>query len=330
MLRIPHARRPPEPPSSRDAPPSLNQTPAPLAAQSNHQEPPARIVNVGEPEPPHKYESLPERGKIRLVRIVPDDENIHGLKLELELASMDDPIPYVALSYTWGCAELNFETGEEAYAQNNFYVECQGASVKVSENLFDFLQHANNDPLTKEQYYWIDQVCINQADESERGNQVGMMGAIFKSAREVHVWLGKNNPPPEFIWVCRNFIPAVLSLERDLESRGLSRWATSSYHKVTVQDLSADVRQKWEESKYAFYRFFWDRRWFSRSWVVQEVALQVPTRVHILRIAAEFLPKGMECPIRTGYKTTALAIFTDVAKRTLENSTSFEVAFLGG
>ncbi|RYP79497.1 hypothetical protein DL770_006636 [Monosporascus sp. CRB-9-2] len=294
MLRIPLAKRPPEPPSSRDLgtaattsrlirpersqskpPPSRDQTSTTTATHlipqiSNHQEPPAHIVNVGQPEPSYKYKPLPERGNIRLVRILPDDENIHGLKLELSLASFDDYIPYIALSYTWGCAELNFETGEEAYAQGKFYVECQGASVKITENLFDFLQRANKDPSTKEQYYWIDQICINQADLAERGHQVGMMGAVFKSAREVHVWLGKNNPPPEFIWVCRNVMPAVLRLEQDLVPPGSSLRVNSSYHKVILQALGADIRRKWEESKYPFYRFFWERRWFSRGWVVQE------------------------------------------------------------
>ncbi|RYP87616.1 hypothetical protein DL769_000475 [Monosporascus sp. CRB-8-3] len=242
MHRISRARRRPEPAPSPDqttstitwglirrgrsqpeAPSPLNETPATPSTHlipniSNHQDAPTHIVNVGQPEQPYKYEPLPERGMIRLVRVLSDDENVHGLKLELSLASMDDHIPYVALSYTWGCAELNFETGEEAYAQNDFYVECNGASVKVTENLFDFLQHANKDPSTKEQYYWIDQICINQADLAERGHQVGMMGAVFKLAREVHVWLGKNDPPPEFTWVCGNLIPTVLRLEQDLES----------------------------------------------------------------------------------------------------------------
>lgn len=37
---------------------------------------------------------------------------------------------------------------------------------------------------------WADAVCINQADDAERGSQVGMMGRIYGQAARTLVWLG--------------------------------------------------------------------------------------------------------------------------------------------
>jgi hypothetical protein len=37
---------------------------------------------------------------------------------------------------------------------------------------------------------WIDALCINQDDDAERVHQVGIMGSIYRQARQVLVWLG--------------------------------------------------------------------------------------------------------------------------------------------
>ena len=42
----------------------------------------------------------------------------------------------------------------------------------------------------KRPYYWIDAICINQDDPSERGHQVNMMGSIYSQAACVFTWLG--------------------------------------------------------------------------------------------------------------------------------------------
>jgi hypothetical protein len=37
---------------------------------------------------------------------------------------------------------------------------------------------------------WVDAVCIDQADDEERSEQVQMMSRIYKNASRVLVWLG--------------------------------------------------------------------------------------------------------------------------------------------
>lgn len=39
-------------------------------------------------------------------------------------------------------------------------------------------------------FFWIDALCINQIDHSEKTKQVQMMETIFQTASETAVWLG--------------------------------------------------------------------------------------------------------------------------------------------
>ena len=39
-------------------------------------------------------------------------------------------------------------------------------------------------------FLWVDAICINQTDDSERSQQVRSMAKIYEDARRVLVWLG--------------------------------------------------------------------------------------------------------------------------------------------
>lgn len=42
---------------------------------------------------------------------------------------------------------------------------------------------------------WVDAICINQDDLSERANQVKLMHKIYRTASTVKIWLGKEQKP---------------------------------------------------------------------------------------------------------------------------------------
>ncbi|KAJ4345502.1 uncharacterized protein N0V89_011634 [Didymosphaeria variabile] len=227
------------------------------------------------------YEPLQGARDIRLVRILPRANVPHGFDLELSTTSLDDPIPYVALSYTWEAAELDPETGASA-PPLEFEVGCHDGYITVTENLFDFFQRARQTVDASKIYYWIDQISINQADPVERSRQVAMMGSIYKASGSVHIWLGKNNPSPQFLWVYKSFIPLILRLDSELREQGISldsnSWDCSTSE--LIEGLGAEVCQKWRESREAFFWFFYTRRWFLRAWILQEVTLKDPSLVH--------------------------------------------------
>ncbi|KAI6082987.1 heterokaryon incompatibility protein-domain-containing protein [Hypoxylon rubiginosum] len=219
---------------------------------------------------------------IRLVRILPKANDLDGFELKLSTTHLDDPIPYVALSYTWEAAELDPKTGDFAPTLK-FEVRCHGGYIKVTENLLDFLQRARQTADISETYYWIDQISINQADPVERARQVAMMGSIYKAAGNVHIWLGKNNPSPQFLWVYNSFIPLILRLDGELRDRGISlgsnSWDCSTPE--LVQGLGASVCKEWRENYEAFFWFFYIRRWFLRAWILQEVTLKDPSQIRV-------------------------------------------------
>ncbi|KAF2423735.1 heterokaryon incompatibility, partial [Tothia fuscella] len=94
------------------------------------------------------------------------------------MASGEDRLTeYDALSYTWG-TEDKTET-----------ILCNGVELPITANLFQALRMLR--PSAKERrYLWVDAICINQADESEKSDQVWNMLHIYQTARKVMAWLG--------------------------------------------------------------------------------------------------------------------------------------------
>jgi hypothetical protein len=81
-------------------------------------------------------------------------------------------------------------------------------ALPTCTNLWQFLYsyykktHAESQPLpstpqdmcfSEGQYLWIDQLCIDQTNTSERNHQVQMMSNIYRRAYHVIVWLGPGN-----------------------------------------------------------------------------------------------------------------------------------------
>jgi hypothetical protein len=95
-------------------------------------------------------------------------------------------------------------------------------------------------------YLWADALCINQHDSAERSHQVRMMGDIYRKANALHAWLGFGGPGTG----------AVVKI--------LSQCGDQPPHEFLETYRSVDF-EAWADVL--------QRRWFSRLWVVQEVAL---------------------------------------------------------
>jgi hypothetical protein len=88
---------------------------------------------------------------------------------------------FVALSYAWGP-----ET-----PLSDVHIEDSSGSgwLSVRQNLHDFLT-TRRDSSVYSPWFWIDQLCINQSDDQEKGHQVNQMSQIYSTAIQVEVWLG--------------------------------------------------------------------------------------------------------------------------------------------
>ncbi|KAI1012501.1 hypothetical protein LB504_008432 [Fusarium proliferatum] len=99
-----------------------------------------------------------------------------SLECTFETVHLANAPPYEALSYTWGDEAASIRillNGEESLVRPNLAYAL--AALRISEP----------------RVLWVDALCINQQDNTERNHQVGMMGDIFRRAERVLVWLGR-------------------------------------------------------------------------------------------------------------------------------------------
>lgn len=138
------------------------------------------------------YEDLQcSYAQIRLIRLSRDDTNRSGqVSGELTTFSLNDPScpPFTTVSYTWGDKEYHDEP-----------IQLNGHDIFVLKNvlaLFRMLCSTSSEAFNLAQdWFWIDSICINQANLSERTSQVKLMGQIYRQANATIVWLteGSNN-----------------------------------------------------------------------------------------------------------------------------------------
>lgn len=153
---------------------------------------------------------------------------------------------YICLSYCWGVAVSPHP------------VLCNGEELQVHANLYDALiQLARRDDA---QDYWIDAICINQTDLDEKSFQIQMMGQIFERAASVNVWLGTfSAKEEEDIMQLPNLEPLRQLLKRKTKA---------DIVELMIRWLPPLDSRFWESLSNIF-----DRSWFRRLWVIQEIAL---------------------------------------------------------
>ncbi|EME43961.1 hypothetical protein DOTSEDRAFT_95538, partial [Dothistroma septosporum NZE10] len=114
--------------------------------------------------------------EIRLLDIQPGQWS-DGIICRLRIARLSSRPSYEALSYTWGpsserrCITLHDKAGFEA--TDNAYAALRRFRYKDSSRTL-----------------WVDALCVNQGDLSERVQQVQMMGQIYRRAERCLIWLG--------------------------------------------------------------------------------------------------------------------------------------------
>ena len=170
--------------------------------------------------------------------------------VELETAPV-----YEALSYTWG--DSNKECS----------ISCGSDSIEITANLAAALLQLRSPD--KPRALWIDQICINQDDNDERGKQVALMRKIYSEAENVVIWLGEEGPDD---YMAFQFVPDLLSRLPNL---------SAIHGEVKRRGIIFRFRCPFLRSPgwNALSRIF-SRPYFRRSWIVQEVALARHAVVH--------------------------------------------------
>lgn len=181
---------------------------------------------------------------IRLAQILPISTR-NSIQCRLFHVEQQSRIPYNALSYCWG----NHNKVKT--------IEVNGYPFRIGTGLHDALSsiveyHDVATPL------WIDALCINQDDSAEKSVQVQQMWYIFHNAQQVLAWLG---PEPRSDEPFRNVqiaIDAVEAIEQNFETTGVP--APGTYNESLSTNIVAGAKE------------LATRQYFTRAWVVSEVA----------------------------------------------------------
>jgi hypothetical protein len=150
---------------------------------------------------------------------------------------------YCALSYTWGnpadqkCIRIN---GKEFFVRQNLLLALD--AVRTTD---------------EEQLIWIDAICIDQKDISERNYQVSMMGEIFGNAKKVLSWVG----------------PAADDSDRLLEIAEKYYGRQSCVTKEDGSAIAPNPPKVEKDVALVAFKLFSQRDYWRRAWIRQEIVL---------------------------------------------------------
>ncbi|KAJ8114363.1 hypothetical protein OPT61_g3738 [Boeremia exigua] len=197
------------------------------------------------------YDPLPPDGaSFRLLRVLPSLSSRAPIQCELLTASIDHSAKsYVAGSYIWGDAEHSSD------------IIVNGAKVEVRTNLAGFLRGCRGKvtPLT----IWIDAICIDQSNLTERSSQVRLMGQIYSKATATYSWLGSNPKMAD----------ALSTIEKS-RIQGIDTGENSPSLKMGPIEWKPAAALKSACATFVACEYW------SRSWIVQEFVLA--SRIYLL------------------------------------------------
>ena len=195
------------------------------------------------------YQRLPSQRSIRLLHLHPRTE-VNHIETTLSVHSLIDLPSYESLSYCWG-------------NKGGYPILCNSCPITIQQNLFHALRALRL--RDAERILWVDAVCINQNDNTERSSQVQLMRQIYQSSIRVVVWLGEHAQDSE------QGVELLLQIQRlavendenvNVQAKALS---PEDLPKLGLPSVDSG---KWQ----SLQALFW-RPWFTRIWIIQELAV---------------------------------------------------------
>ena len=197
------------------------------------------------------HPNLPSKTSTRLLSLEPGAATapIRGSLVVIDLAQPHHD--YEAVSYCWGLKGAEHP------------IKVNGLRMQIWANLFQCLLRLRLP--TQERLLWIDAISISQTDLTEKSQQVQIISHIFRKATRVLAWLGEHandseqlfQPSPDFLIksTLYDHVKHSLGLSNDQNHQQLLRRAKQWCH-------------------------LFSRPYFSRTWIVQEIALARSILVH--------------------------------------------------
>ena len=205
---------------------------------------------------PYKYPPLGENNsKIRILHLRPGEDN-DSIFVEISCEELVSGIePYSALSWQWGTEEPTQTIRIKNDKQPSIW------RLKVRRNLLAALKQLRDRHKTVR--LWVDAICIKQEpeDDPEKSAQISLMTKIYGMAKEVCVWLGEASDDSD---IAIKFVNKLVNLDDENHVAGLDR---RPFDPDQAKELEALIK-------------LLKRGWFSRRWVVQEIAMARRATLH--------------------------------------------------
>jgi hypothetical protein len=213
------------------------------------------------------------RREIRLLQINPGKES-DLIDCNITVARLGRWVTtpkYVALSFAWGDPEAT-----KTISINGSPTGIPAALDVALRQLRSF--HGSSEDLpykSADAYIWIDYICTNQKDPSEKAYQVSLISDILNSATRVVVWIGEGSEGTDtfFDWVQSVWLPPDIletlwrrpgSTVRGhlyLPHAGRARLARNTFGTVENDDI------------YWLSFTILSKPWFRQIWTVQESSI---------------------------------------------------------
>jgi len=195
-----------------------------------------------------------ESRQIRLLTILPSLFS-STIKCELSIVSLNDKPQYEALSYVWGDPA------------NPKYIQLNKQKFSVTPNLHAALRALRRSRTKRK--LWVDAVCINQSDISERNAQIAQMRFIYENAQQTAVWLGEDSAGS------KKAIAFVKTFAAQARTCGDSRKKLQDWLADICILCSDEQERAWQELALLLSRPYW-----TRAWIYQEMVVSSHAMVH--------------------------------------------------
>jgi Heterokaryon incompatibility protein (HET) len=204
----------------------------------------------------YQHTPLSENGdEIRLLELLPAlfTKSKDFIACRLVVRRLSECPQYEALSYTWGtlARDVPIFIVPSPLPQGLLVSE----ALPMTPQLYAGLKRLRQEKISR--YLWVDQICIDQTSNSERGQQVLLMDKIYEKAKQTIIWLGEEDkhrrPFEEMV--------QLLTEESDPQADfGIVKKMFAADRAVRERMLDAVTNVL-------------NRDWFTRAWIFQEAVL---------------------------------------------------------
>jgi hypothetical protein len=202
----------------------------------------------------YEHKELGSDIQIRLLNLLPGEDG-DVLRGTIRHISLDKLEPYEALSYRWGEGEASCE------------LSTPEGLILISRSLYGALERLRH--RERDRMLWIDAICIQQGNEKEKGEQLPLMATIYNSATLVIAYLGP---------AADNSSLALQTLRQIKTKADMREYWPEGVSEVPLSWKDGSIPPADDKAWSAVTALF-DREWFRRMWVIQEVVVATAIKV---------------------------------------------------